>query len=209
MEALLVPDLIAAVRDWAILVIAAVTLFYVWGVLRHLRRISAVYVDGQARRVSDKTYEITLRFRNQTAADMRLTRIAVRQPRPAIVAIKGVYDPGPGPVRCNFIVPAFAHGSLTILFGARPQGERQARLKVRYADRVPWWRRTVKRATVLVDLDAITLTDPREPPAQQLTQETEPPAALDAAAFDPVAIEAEPADAGPPSGGRAYVSERI
>ena len=32
---------------------------------------------------------------------------------------------------------------------------------------------------------------------------------IDAAAFDPVAIEAEPADAGPPSGGRAYVSERI
>ena len=139
---------------------------------------------------------------------MRLTQIAVRQPRPAVVAIKGVYDPGPGPVRCNFIVPAFAHGALTILFGARPKGDRHARLRVRYADRVPWWRRTVKRATVLVDLDAITLTDPREPPPQQLTQDAEAPVALEAAEVDPVAIDAETADPPSQGNGRGYVSER-
>ena len=208
MEALLDLGLIEAVRDWAILLIAAMTLFYVLGVRRHLRRISAMYVDGQARRISDKTYEITLRFRNQTATDMRLTRIAVRQPRPAVVAIKGVYDPGPGPVRCNFIVPAFAHGALTILFGARPKGDRHARLRVRYADRVPWWRRTVKQATVLVDLDAITLTDPREPAPQQMTQESEAPVALEAAEVDPVAIDAEPADAGSQGNGRAMAGSR-
>lgn len=120
------------VRNWLTFVFALLAAVYGWRILEELRRQRRVFANGDVEPISDKTMRVRLRLRNQTPRDILVTRISVLRPRPAIVAMEEVYDPGPGPIPCNHLVPAFGGGALVLLLGSPEGGTDRLRLRIRF-----------------------------------------------------------------------------
>ena len=148
---------LVAARDWITFAAALGAVLVAMDIRRDLRRRASVFADGNAELVSEKTLRVTLRLRNQTLRDVRICRIDVRRPRPAILAMEGVYEPGPGPIDCNHIVPAFERGTLTFLLGSPAQRGRHLRLRVSYNPDAG--RRARRRITLSVDPSATLAVD--------------------------------------------------
>ncbi len=150
---------LAAARDWLTLFAACAGAGYAWSVHRLQRRRAAVFIDGRAERVSNKTLRIRLRVRNHTLRDVRLARITVRRPRQAVVAMDGVHPPGEGPIECNHIVPALAAGEVVFLLGSPQVGNGPVCLRLTYVSPATWsWARYGKR--LRIDPAAVVLADP-------------------------------------------------
>ena len=124
--------LAVAVRDWATLFFAFLAALYAWLCREEIRRRHRLFANGDAEAIGEKTLQLRIRLRNETPTDISVTRIMLRRPRPAILAMEGVYEPGPGPIICNHSVPAFETGCLTVLVGSRGNQQRTVRLRLRY-----------------------------------------------------------------------------
>ena len=149
-------------RDWITLLAALGAVLVAMNIRRDLRRRASVFADGNAEPVSDKTLRVTLRLRNQTLRDIRVRRIEVRRPRPAILAMEGIYEPGPGPIDCNHIVPALERGTLTFLIGSPAQRGRHLQLRVSYNPDAG--RRARRRIHLSVDPTATLAVDAGDAP---------------------------------------------
>jgi len=150
---------LAAARDWLTLIAACAAAGYAWSAHRMQRRQAAVFLEGRAERLSEKTLRVRVRVRNQTHRDVRVARIAVHRPGRAVVAMEGVHPPGEGPIDCNHIVPAFASGELVFLLGSSQAGAGPVRLRVRYLSPagLPWAR---FGARLRIDPDAVVAAEP-------------------------------------------------
>jgi|GEM_PF-2983294 len=150
---------VVAARDWLTLLAACAAAGYAWSAHRLQRRQAAVFLEGRAERLSDKTLRVRVRVRNQTHRDIRVARIAVNRPRRAVVAMEGVHPPGQGPIDCNHIVPAFASGELVFLLGSPQIGAGPVRLRVRYVSPagLPWAR---FGARLRIDPGAVVAAEP-------------------------------------------------
>lgn len=133
--------LAVAVRDWATLVLACLAAVYAWQGREALRRRERLFANGDAERIGGKTVRIRLRLRNETPVDLRITRITLRRPRPAVLAMEGVYEPGPGPIDCNLSVPAFDGAAYELLVGSPEIAQGTLRLRLRYAKAGRRWAR--------------------------------------------------------------------
>ncbi len=155
---IVIEHLVAAVRDWATFLAALIAAGYGWSITRHLRRQTRVHFEGAVKPVGDQVFEIMLRARNQTVHDILVSRIAIRRPRPAVLAMDGVYEPGPGPIDCRLVIPAFARGGFVLILGSPPQQLRLVRLSITYSNHLSGVRWT-RRASVRIDPGATLLTD--------------------------------------------------
>ena len=112
---------LAAVRDWATLLFAVLAAGYGWRIDQDRRRDRAVLVDGLAWSVGDKTLRVELDIRNRSRQVIKVLKLEVLRPTPSILAMEGVHEPGPGPIRCRHLVPAESRGALAFLMGSPGQ----------------------------------------------------------------------------------------
>ena len=117
LEAALIAVL-AGVRDWATLLFAFLAAGYGWKIDRDRQRDRSVLVDGLARPVSGKTLRVDIDIRNRSRQMIRVLTVEVVRPAPSILAMEGVHEPGPGPIRCHHLVPAESRGALSFLMGS-------------------------------------------------------------------------------------------
>jgi len=142
--------LAAAVRDWGTLFFAVLAAVYAWQCREALRRRERLFANGDAERIGEKTVRVRLRLRNETPADLRITRITLVRPRPAILAMEGVGEPGAGPIDCNLPVPAFEGTVVELLAGSPDIAAAVLRLRLRYARA---GRRLARRHSLSVAVD--------------------------------------------------------
>ena len=112
---------LAAVRDWATLLFAVLAAGYGWRIDQDRRRDRAVLIDGLASPVSGKTLRVEIDIRNRSRRVIKVLRLEVLRPAPSILAMEGVHEPGPGPIRCRHLVPAESRGALAFLMGSPGQ----------------------------------------------------------------------------------------
>ena len=109
---------VAAARDWATLLFAVLAASYAWMVDRDLKRDRAVLIDGYAWPVSGKTLRVEIDIRNRSRRPIKVTKLDILRPRPSVVAMEGVHEPGAGPIHCRHLVPAESRGALAFLLGS-------------------------------------------------------------------------------------------
>ncbi|NBC33010.1 MAG: hypothetical protein GVY13_10080 [Alphaproteobacteria bacterium] len=125
--------LAVAVRDWATLVFAVLAAAYAWQCRQVLRRRERLFANADVERLAEKTVKLRLRLRNETPADLHITRIRLVRPRPAVLAMDGIYEPGPGPIDCSLPVAAFDGAAYELLIGSPDIANSALRLRLRYA----------------------------------------------------------------------------
>jgi hypothetical protein len=141
--------LLAAARDWATLLFAVLAAGYGWRIDRELRRDRTVLIDGFARRAGSKTLRLDIAVRNRTRTAILIERLEVLTPSPSVLAMEGIHEPGPGPIRCRLLVPSHARGRVGFLLGS-PEQDRQIRVRCSYR---PHPRRLALRRRRIVTVD--------------------------------------------------------
>ena len=129
----------SALRDWATLVFAFLAAAFAWQARSLVRRRRRVYMHGHSQWIGEKTLEVSLHLRNQTPEDVYLHLIALKRPSPAVLAIDGIYDPGPGPIPCNHLVPAFQAGVIKVLIGFPAGLAQPLRIQIRHKSVSAWF----------------------------------------------------------------------
>lgn len=142
---------VLVVRDWGAVVLALVAALAALSARRTLLRQMRVFVDGQAEPISERTRRLTLRIRNHTLKELRLRRVSVVRPSPAVLAMDG-REARPGPLELNHIFPPMDRGILVLLIGTPKALTRPVTLKLRYSHGRRGW--PVRTRTVRIELEA-------------------------------------------------------
>ena len=141
---------VLVVRDWGAVLLALVAALAALSARRTLVRQMRVFVDGQAEPISERTRRLTLRIRNHTLKELRLRRVSVVRPAPAVLAMDG-REAQPGPLDLNHIFPPMDRGILVLLIGTPKPLTRPVTLKLRYTHGRRGW--PIRSRTVRIELE--------------------------------------------------------